>query len=295
MHKKELAYATIAFVIAISAGLGTYYLTTPAISAANVKNWAIASFNKVSTFKLSAEVSVFMNISAFKAENKTMALKTLIEGATNMSANKTWLYITVMLPNNATKMLEMYIIDNYAYFKRIEPGSSWIKVKLPYENRTRQGFLSSQISLLNKSEVKLLPSEVIDEKPCYVLELKPDLEDLWRALSSQPAFNQSVSMPTIATEKLQQVVKSFSAKMWIDKEEKLLRKAQTTISMEMDLGLLGTIAGNLNITLRFYDYNKPIHITLPQEAQNATELQIVKVKTTEIPHPPKPQPQAVTK
>ena len=295
MHKKELAYTTITFVIAVSIGLSTYYLTTPVISAENVKNWAIVSFNQVSTFKLSANISVSMKFSAFKAENKTMTLKTLVEGATNISANRTWLYITITLPNNATKMLEMYIIDSYAYFKRVEPEESWIKVKLPYENQTRQNYLSSQISLLNKSEVKLLPSELVDGKPCYVLELKPSLKDLWRALSSQPAFNQSVSMPAVAIEKLQQVVKSFSAKMWIDKEEKLLRKAQTTISMEMDLGLLGTIAGNLNITLRFYDYNKPIHITLPQEAQNATELQIVKVKTTEISHPPKPPPQAVTK
>ena len=150
------------------------------------------------------------------------------------------------------------------------PGGTW-------EETTQQwGGPHTYVELLEVAEVEVTGSEIVNGVDCYVMELTPDMEKLWEIAGQQAELTGG--MPDIDEELLDEVFQSYSVKEWIAKDTYLLVKEEIEMAMEFDPEALGIpggdgeIAMDMTISMLVYDYNQPVSIELPPEAEDAEEI-----------------------
>jgi len=200
--------------------------------------------------------------------------------------------------------MEMYLINNITYMK-VDLGipfmpTLWIKMKPPvvdetYNESYNETYLSFQdqlellMALLNSSNVTLLDDELVDSTDCYVLKLELDLKKLLEFLMNQttmgvdiPGFdNQTIGNNSQETEignvsdEMENAIDMMNMSMtgWIAKDTYFVMKAEATLDMTTtspDTGEDATIAIVFNMKL--YDYNVPVTIKLPAEAEDAIDI-----------------------
>ena len=190
---------------------------------------------------------------------------------------------------------EIYLINNTVYVK-IDLGipfmpAQWIKMEQPVVNETynetynesylpSQDQLELQMELLNCSNVTLLDDEVVNDTDCYVLKLELDFKKLLEFLMNQttmdelgiPGFENQDVMDNVEIEDTIKMM-NMSMTEWIAKDTYLMMKAEATLDMTTtspDTGEKVTIAIDFN--RRLYDYNVPVMIELPAEAEAAMDI-----------------------
>lgn len=182
--------------------------------------------------------------------------------------------------------MEMYLVDDVAYvmmdmpeqdptwMKEEEAGEDWEEVT---EMLTP---IESHLGLLETADVSVIGSEKVEGVDCYVLQLTPDMEQLWETAMQQTEV-AGMGMPAVAEEALQEALTNFSVKQWIAKDTYFLTKSEIDMSIEMIPELMDIMGGEgmmtMDITVSFlsYDHNQPISIEVPPEALEATGLSII--------------------
>ena len=201
-------------------------------------------------------------------------------------------------------MMEMYLINNITYMK-VDLGipfmpALWIKMKPPvvdetYNEAYNESYLSFQdqlellMTLLNSSNVTLLDDEVVDSTDCYLLKIELDFKKLLEFLMNQttmgvdiPGFDnltlgnnsQEMEIGNVSDGMGNSIdIMNMSMTEWIAKDTYLVMKAEATLDMTTtspDTGEEATTAIDFN--MRFYDYNVPVTIVLPPEAEAAMDI-----------------------
>ncbi len=136
-----------------------------------------------------------------------------------------------------------------------------------WEESQQMGWGESQIELLEAAQVEVISSERVDGIDCYVLEVTPDLEQLWQ-LSNHLHFDE---VPDVTEEYLQEIFRSFSVKQWVAKDTYFLMKAEIDIAEEFPPDEAGPSTVDIAMVLLCYNYNQPVTIELPPEAEEAIE------------------------
>jgi hypothetical protein len=179
-----------------------------------------------------------------------------------------------------TGRTEMYIIDGMAYSKLTEPGeeSRWTKEEAPdgwleeWQQSHQNGIGWVEwygIEILKGAQVQVIGSENVGGIDCYVLEVTPGLQQLWQ-LHSHLLFQEASE---VTEEYLQEVFRSFSIKHWVAKDTYFLIKSEMDIHTEFpEMQPLSTI--DIAMVLLCYNYNQPVTIVLPPEAEEAIEMPI---------------------
>jgi outer membrane lipoprotein-sorting protein len=189
------------------------------------------------------------------------------EAAADLSLQMTGLAITAEM--------QAYVVDNYTYIMTSMFGQTeWTKQAITAD--TWQTIEDGQYQiqgLLESVAAELVKEENLNGVGCYVLELTPDLDQLQQALMEQPGIGEGLAeMPD-----LDSMVQEMTLKIWVDKETFFLMKANISMTLVMDPETMGMSEGEgtatieLSLELLAYDYNQPISIDLPSEAQSATE------------------------
>jgi len=179
--------------------------------------------------------------------------------------------------------MEMYLIENEMYMKMDLgiPGlpARWMKMEIPEENWESQNQLDQQLELLNASEIEIIGSEKIDGTDCYILEITPDMEKLWEVIINNPGTEEQMS--ELSDFNLGDIIKETSVKYWIAKDTKFPMKTITKMKMEFtpeSLNITDNVTEESSMTMesemevRYYDYNVPVEIELPDEAKQAIEF-----------------------
>jgi hypothetical protein len=181
--------------------------------------------------------------------------------------------------------VEMYLIDGTGYSMTDIPGEDpfWEKEEISeadWEQVIEALMLARpQIELLEDSEVEVIGSESVKGVDCYVLRLTPDLEQLWATAGRQAAlgFTEEMGWPEFGAEVLDKADSSFSVKQWIAQDTYLLMKVEIDINLELTAEAMGVpdeegvAAITLVMNMLAYDYNQPVSIELPPEAEEAIE------------------------
>jgi len=214
----------------------------------------------------------------------------------NVNTNET----DTMLSMLGTIEMEQYLINNITYMK-VDLGipfmpAQWIKMKQPVVKETyNESYLPSQdqlellIMLLNSSNVTLLDDTVVDSTDCYLLKLELDVKKLLEFLMNQttmgvaiPGFDnltigdnsQETEIGNVSDEMGNSIdMMNMSLTGWIAKDTYFVMKAEATFDMATtspDTEEEDTIAIDFN--MRLYDYNVPVTIELPPEAEDATDI-----------------------
>ena len=178
--------------------------------------------------------------------------------------------------------MEIYLIGDMMYMSAEVPGMGlmWMKSEMPegYWEQMSQ-VQSSQVELLEAAQVEVIGSEKVRGVDCYVLQLTPDMAQLWQ-LAMQQAEVTELEMPAVSEEFVLEMFRSFSVKQWIAKDTYFLTKAEIDMAMELTPeamgfpGEEGMLAMDIAIALLTYNYNQPVSIVLPPEAEEAIEVPI---------------------
>jgi len=270
MLGKGVVIAIVAVVVIAAAASAYYFLAPPEVSAEQIKSWALTSAEEVNTyrFEMSMEASI---TGTGQAKTQSYTIQAWSTGEVNVENREMKMeFITQTPPMDAAGggevSMEFYIVGNYAY---THVDGQWFKTELPEGSWKQKNPLEGQVSLLEASNVKRLPDETVDGVDCYALEIQPNLEKLWEVMSSQPGMEEA---PSIPIEQLKQAVEEFTVKEWIDKQSHLPRKVVVSMSMKFDLGMLGSMNISMDLSMKFFDYNEPVTIELPPEANEAVEI-----------------------
>jgi len=174
--------------------------------------------------------------------------------------------------------IETYLVGDMIYMMMDVPETdpAWMKLEMPEGYWGEMSQVESQLELLEAAQVKVIGSETIEGTDCYVLQLTPDMEQLWQLAMQQPKL-PGEEVPDVAEEFLQEMFTSFSVKQWIAKDTYFPIKAEIDMvidptSAAMGLQTEGSVPAGISMVLLFYNYNQPVSIVLPPEAEEAIEM-----------------------
>ena len=175
--------------------------------------------------------------------------------------------------------MEMYLIGDMMYMMMDVPGMGpmWMKSETPEGTWDRMSQTESQIELLKTAQVNIIGSEKVSGVDCYVLQLVPDAEQLWKLAMQQAQVSEEAMMPDVTEELLKEIFRSFSVKQWIAKDTYFLTKAEIDMTIEMTPEAMGipeegVLNMDISLDLLCYNYNQPVSIVLPPEAEGAVEI-----------------------
>jgi len=260
-------------------------------STAEIKEMVLATAENTDTYQFEMDMTQKTLISN-ETDETEMTMTSTGRGAMDRTNKKMKLEMTMTIqpPEKAeiaeTKEMTMdiYFINNTLYTK-MDMGiptmpSQWTKNTMPEEYWESQNQIDQQMELLNISKVELLGDEKVSDVDCYVLKLTPDLEKYWEIVMKQEGLSELMqSLKQNVSFDMGKLIKEMSIKQWIAKDTKCPVKTEVQIKMAMssaDLDLETDEEFTMTIDQRtnmfFYDYNKPVTIELPEEAESAVEL-----------------------
>jgi len=181
--------------------------------------------------------------------------------------------------------VELYFIDNTGYIMIEELGEEpvWEKEEVSetdWEETVEMLTLAEpQVELLQAAQVEVIGSEEVKGVDCYVLRVTPDMGQLWETAMQQATlgFVEEMRLPEFTEELLDEVSYSFSVKQWVAKDTYFLMKVEIDMAIELTAeamgfpGEEGEMTIDLAMTMLVYNYNQPVSIELPPEAEEAIE------------------------
>jgi hypothetical protein len=180
--------------------------------------------------------------------------------------------------------METYIIGDTAYTKMDFFGfdPSWVKYevtdKVWYEMSQMVELLEPYVDLLEAAQVRVTGIEKVAGVDCYVLELVPDIDQLWQ-LAMQQTEVTDMGMPALTEELLSEMFRDFSVWQWVSTETFLITRVMIDMTMELtpeDMGFpdeTGVLGLDIVMYLLVDEYNQPVSIELPPGAENAVEVE----------------------
>lgn len=137
-------------------------------------------------------------------------------------------------------------------------SNGWTTWEAPYSEWEEQDQLALQLETLSFAEVKHSGSETLEGTDCYVLDIVLDEDELVDFAMQQPTVADLLQ--GFGTEGLGTMVEEMTVKEWVAKDTNRPVKAQMTFSFTIQ-----EVTVNIDTVMRFYDYNSPLNIILPEE------------------------------
>ena len=251
-------------------------------SAQEIVDGVIASQGEIKTYRFDMDETTYMDVDVEDEAFEANIIKEL-DGSVDFQNRQ----IRVDMISNTTmpggdeitEETEIYLIGDMIHILVEDPEMppTWIKYEVPELYWQGWSQIESQIELLEDAQVDLLDSEKVGEEDCWVLQVTMDTEQLWR-LFMQRTSGAEMEMPDVAEESLEEMFRSFSLKQWIAKDTYYLAKVEMEMAVDLNpeimsyLGDEGETTIDATMSWLAYDYNQPVSIELPPEAEEAIEL-----------------------
>lgn len=184
--------------------------------------------------------------------------------------------------------MEMYLVDNTFYMMidspLMGPEPMWMKFEMPEEIPGEYwdptALMELQTEFLEALEFEVTGSEIVSGVDCYVLEVTADIGQLWELIVQQVEETglDMDDIPEDFEELLDEMFRNFSLKQWIAKDTYLPAKVEIELDIEFTPEILdvldadGEITIDASLTMLMYDYNQPVSIELPPEAEEAVDI-----------------------
>jgi len=280
MPNKMLAVCWVVFlVLALLFGLSG---CSSEATAQEISSKTINAMATLHTDRYTQTLQIVLEVTGgIKPGNLTMSGRTT--GSENLVSQEaqTTNDVRVEMTGVASKLdvsHDTYFVGGWMYMKAV--GYPWYKEKLPEDTWASESQIGQQTESLKRvHNLTRLDDENIDGVDCYVLQATPELNsaiELGVVQELDTYFGSNISVSSVDWGN---VVKYLSVRKWISKNEHLVVKLSYDLSIEIlpqDLGntTIDMTRINVNATgqTNYYDYNKPVVIQLPPDAQSATEL-----------------------
>jgi len=289
MKRKAIA-GLIAVVAIVAVAMLAGCVDEERMSTAEIKEMVLATVGSIDTYKFDMDMTQKTLISneTGKTEMTTISNGSGVVDETNKKM-KMEMMTTIEMPEEAktpeTKEIKMdiYFINNTMYMK-MDTGihgvpAHWTKMEMHEVSWESQNQIELQMEMLNVSKVELLEDEKVNDVDCYVLKLTPDIEKYWKTVMKQGEMSELMqSLRQNDSFDIGKMIKEMSIKQWIAKDTKFPMKTEMQMKMVMSSEDLNITKEKFTMTMDqttdmvFYDYNKPVTIELPKEAESAAEF-----------------------
>ena len=271
MDSKILAIIVIGIVVIAGIGYMMYSSSSDEVTAEEIRDKSVEAMVKVDTYAFDMNVGMLMkmNESGFMGINN---MEMEIDGKSKVDTKNKKMYMEMDIDMMGMSMgTEIYFIEDMQYMQFF---GMWMKNETTDDIWDKQNYANQQADLMKSAKVELLDSEEVDGVDCYVLKVTPDVEKMFEMASQ---VGGTSTMPDDMLENISDTIKSMELKQWIAKDSYLITKTVMGMQTESE----GT-SMDMNMTMKMYDYNKPMDIVLPEEAKDAMDMNSM---IPEIPEP----------
>lgn len=275
--------ALMVAALACEAGAPADGTSTPSseISAEQIADQAVAANAEVDTCQFDMDMTMDMSITE-AGQTYEIPFTMTGEGAIDKANGElfTGSAMAMEVPGEGTMEIstQMYIVDRWMYLGMEMPGVPLVWMKSPVETEDWEGMdvVSRQVDLLLDVDVELVGTEVIDGTECYVVEIVPDMEDLWALMETAGADE---GLPSGLD--LEELITDVSVRQWVAQDTFFTRKTAIDLTMALTpeaLGVSSEEAGDfdgtaqLALVMTLHHVNQPVTIELPPEAEQAQEM-----------------------
>ena len=173
---------------------------------------------------------------------------------------------------------EIYVVEGWMYTgANILGDEYWMKMALTEPMWQQQDQVKPYVELLATAiDIKDKGTEIVNGVECYVFEVEPDMDALTELLGEETSGLLPADLSDLD---LGEIYQELTVKEWLAKDSYLLRKVEIKLVMEMSPSDVGVTSDEfdkmtmeIEMTMRFYDYNQPVSIELPPEALDAEEM-----------------------
>lgn len=201
-------------------------------------------FGAIDSVNKRMQLVLNMDIDVSDQDIKTMSIESHVDGG--------WMYITMNLPEEEEKQMKMQM-----------PDDMW----------DQQSQLEQQARLLRTAEeVVSLGTGNVNGTSCYLVEIVPD-PDLLDEILSQIEMPEIEGVESLDID-FSELITEMSFKQWIAKDDLLILRSATQVSMELapeDVGAtvddFEKISINQTSEMSFYDFNEAVSIEIPKVAE----------------------------
>jgi hypothetical protein len=177
---------------------------------------------------------------------------------------------------------DAYMYPDWIYYRMEVPGMGEQWMKMPTTEELEVNFNTDMahehLGLLESAaELELLWYEEVDGEECYVLSAVPDMEKFMQLVAQQQGSTQDVDWEEIAT--FTDVYKKFEYYCYITKDSRMVKRIVYEMEIETTPEQAGasendfdTMKITMSMDVKYYDYNEPFSMDLPDEAQDAMEV-----------------------
>jgi len=250
---------------------------------------SILAVKNASTFKYALNMN--MNVEATGgSEPGKMAITIKSSGAADIVAKQMQMVFDMSLNKNtfgteeSTENLsaEMYMMPDYVYMKMNIPGlgEQWIKMPLSEELKELYNLdmINEQLAPLESpAKIEFVKYETFDGSECYVLKIVPNMESMKQWIDQQQMTPAELDLDKLTN--LQDMFKELSYITWIAKDTKLMKKMNFTMLLEIDASQVSATVSDFekmsldaDLDMIIQNYNEPVSIILPEEANQAMEI-----------------------
>ncbi len=263
---KKILIIGLIVIIAIAATSGC---VTDGVSAVAIKNNALQAIDEVLSYKFS---STGISITSSETQSGITNMESITSGSGIVDIRQRRLMMTQAAEfsgdTESTVSATIYIFDDYAYmYSDSVVDGAWTKQEISDSDSFWYNYahMEQMGNLLEASNVERLDDDVVNGVNCYVLKISADLDKFYETMMAQSG-QSSGSIGDMSG--IGDLIKEVSAKQWIAKDTNLMMKGYMCMKIEMDMfGLTTSI--DMEITTELFDYNLPVDIELPEDAENA--------------------------
>jgi outer membrane lipoprotein-sorting protein len=231
--------------------------TSDTITAAEVKINMLGASGEVTSYQFSMEMTMS---SPTMGDDPEEGMSTTMSGVGSVDMTNQKMYMEQSTDMQGTYVSTLiYFVDNVMYTNM--PTTGWMKKNMTTTLWNNYDQMDMQVSLLESSEVKKLNDAKVNGVDCYVLELTPDPEQYYNMIMQQQG--QDISQLPEGTD-FSELMSDWLIKQWIAKDTNYIMKSYYTMTMNF-FGMEMTY----DTTVEYSNYNDPVTITLPAEAEDA--------------------------
>lgn len=286
--------AILIIAVTVTGAVAYIGLGTGGVSASKIKDTALGAMENVDTFKMNMTMTTNMEMQGMSTEVTTHMQSAVDRDNRKMKAT---MVIQAMGENVES---EMYLIENALYMNmgamipesaKTQPENFPDWVKFEAQSWKTQSRFGMQKELLKRAEVEQLGDEKVNGEKCRVLSIEPT-EAYWNYIENvvkQGSITPGASLPSSGSlggedaletiENLRDAIENMSMKGWYSKKSSLPLKSQLRMDINMKNIASGGITApgmiSMEISMRFYDFDKPVSINLPEGAKNAVDMSVL--------------------
>ena len=247
------------------------------------------TIDDVESYGMRMTMDMFMDMSG-GPEAGTVDMDMTMEGSINQKSMEMYMVVDMSMFMDMAFMgeesqdmtMEMYMVDDYLYMKMDVSGMGEEWIKMPATEASMTGFdfdmVGDQLALLESlGDVEYLRDEKVDGADCYVIQIVPDLAAMMDWLGGLGMADLGLDWEDL--EAIDEMFDDLSYIIWIDKDTKYTKKMTIYMLMKMsgeDFADLGEEFGEMTIEasmdMEMFDYNEPVTVVLPKEAENAMDM-----------------------